>query len=297
MVVFLEKGEEGFETTLKAIEKAELRKYIPDDRNVLIKPNLVTSAGSDEGITTDVKVVEAVIHYLKENGIKNMVVGEGSGNNTYRSFERNGYSKLKEKYNVEILDLNKDNGITSDVKNPISINRIKVAELAYNSFRISVAKLKIHSIGVITGTIKNMMGCLPGRNWKILIHSDIQNRLIDLAKVIMPDFGIIDGIVGNEVDEVVPRPVRMNIIIAGKDCVSVDSVSAEAMGVKWNEVPYLVLAEKEGLGIANTSKIEIKGAKVEEVKKKFNRSKTLWSTIRTGTEIVYGKVIERVGIE
>lgn len=291
------KGKEVFESTIRLLEKTGIADVIPP-KNILIKPNLTTATGPREGITTDITIVDALLHFLTGLKCKRITIGEGSGGcSTQTAFKNNGYCDLARKYNVELLDFNSSEGIELDVPNNLSIKKLRIARVAHEAdFRISVAKLKIHSIGVITGCLKNMMGCLNGKKWKLLVHSDVQRRIVDLNKVVKPHFGLIDGIVGNEIDECVSHPIPMNILIGGQDAVSVDAASAECMGVNWHEVPHLVLAEKEGLGTADISKIELLGEKIEDVRRTFKRDKRLWTYVRTRSEIVAGKIMDRFRI-
>jgi uncharacterized protein (DUF362 family) len=293
-LVFIERSEgyeRAFEATLRLLERSKLSEVLPL-RNILVKPNLVTADGSREGITTDVSIVDAILHFLTENGRGNLTVGEGCGAGpTHTAFKMNGYPEVARKHGAHLVDLDTSEGIELEVPDSLSVKRLRVAKAAYEAdFRISVAKLKVHSIGVMTGCLKNMMGCLSGKKWKLVVHADVQKRLVDLNRLVKPHFGIIDGIIGNEVEECDPNPVPMNILIGGSDCVAVDAVSAESMGIPWNEVPHLVLAECKGLGTADIGKIEISGEKVKDVRKKFERKSGPWTYIRTRSEIIAGKI-------
>jgi len=295
-LVFIERANDysdAFEATLRLLEQAKLADIVPA-QNILVKPNLVTDASSREGITTDVIIVDAILHFLTEQKCKNVIVGEGCGAGpTEITFRKNGYFELAKKHNIKLVDLDTSEGLELEVPGKLSVKKLRIAKAAYDAdFRISVAKLKIHSIGIITGCLKNMMGCLNGKKWKLVVHSSVQKRLVDLNKLVRPHFGLIDGIIGNEVEECDPNPVQMNILIGGNDAVAVDSVSTECMGVDWRIVPHLVLAEREGLGVADINKIQVAGEKIENVRKNFKRKSGLWTYVRTRSEIVAGRIYE-----
>jgi uncharacterized protein (DUF362 family) len=80
---------------------------------------------------------------------------------------------------------------------------------------------------------------------------------------------VVDGLVGSEVSEIYGSPVEMNLVIAGRDMVAVDTVGAMVMGVDPNRVRYLKLAGAEGLGVSNLDDIEILGEDIEQVKRRF----------------------------
>lgn len=66
--------------------------------------------------------------------------------------------------------------------------------------------------------------------------------------------------------------MQMNLIIAGRDMVAVDSVASAVMGVDPRRVKYLRLAEERGLGISNLEEIEVVGESIRTVERKFRLS-------------------------
>jgi len=55
-------------------------------------------------VTTNVKAVEAVYKYCKKNSKAEVIIGKGCGSGvTADAFRKNGYNKLSEKYNFNIL--------------------------------------------------------------------------------------------------------------------------------------------------------------------------------------------------
>jgi uncharacterized protein (DUF362 family) len=70
----------------------------------------------------------------------------------------------------------------------------------------------------------------------------------------------------------VPHPVKVGIALASTDCVALDSIASEIMGISYQEVPYIVGAARRGLGMADIDKINVVGEKVEKVRRKFRRN-------------------------
>ena len=103
------------------------------------------------------------------------------------------------------------------------------------------------------------------------MHSQINEKIVDLASLFKDKvkINIIDGLVGAELNEISGSPVRMETIIAGQDMVAVDTVGTMIMGIEPKNVKYLKLAEERGLGISNLNRIEILGAKIEDVRREF----------------------------
>lgn len=268
--VCIEKGENAYETTKRALDKLNFK---VKNKKVLIKPNLVTEATANQGITTDVNVVRAIIEKLENCDI---TIGEG-GLNTDESFEKLGYNKLAQDFNIKLVDLNKDKIIKAEVKNPLHLKKIPYASsvLSYD-YIIDVAKLKIHSLAQVTLAMKNMFGCVPTRKNKVMIHPFINKAIVDILQVRYPDFCVIDGIIGNQRDECRSDPVKANIIIAGRDAIAVDIIGTRCMGIDPIEIEHINNAIK----VFGKREIEVIGEKIEDVAKKFNRSVKLTTKMR-----------------
>ena len=66
-------------------------------------------------------------------------------------------------------------------------------------------------------------------------------------------------------------PVEMNLIIAGRQTVAVDAVTAYVMGFETVEIPAVRIAATEGLGEREIENIEVVGAPISEVRTFFKR--------------------------
>ena len=258
----------AYTATKKVLELTDFKKMLKGKSKIVIKPNLVVAKKASEGITTDVNIVRAILDQIPSN--KKISIVEGSQVAT-TSFKFNGYLDLEDEYDVDIIDANLSEYVEVKVKNPVIFKTIKISKVVFNSdFLISVGKLKIHSVAGVTLSLKNMMGVCP-RSQKLKIHFYIPESFIDMLSILMPDFGVIDGIVGNEIDELKPYPVKVGVILASKDCVALDCVASEIMGIKPLKVPYISEIAKREFGIANMDEIEIVGEKIENVRKVFRR--------------------------
>jgi uncharacterized protein (DUF362 family) len=123
-------------------------------------------------------------------------------------------------------------------------------------------------MAVTTLAMKNCMGCILPKG---IMHSSLHKKVADLAGLINPRLSVIDGIIGAEGSEISGDPVRMDLIIAGTDYVAVDTVGSAVMGYSVNECKYLRYAAEKGLGTCDLPEIEVVGASIESVKRKFHR--------------------------
>jgi len=271
--VAIVKGVSPVETTVKALEMlgSDVDSALSGKKPVLIKPNYINSRHPSTGITTDSRVVEGIVKFLRERRIENIIVGEGSGfGDTFQAFKVAGVDAVAERWNVKLVDLNKDEFVEVNPPDALSLKKVKVAKTALESTIISVPKLKPHRQTTVTLSLKNMMGVLASKG--SMHMGSLSKNIVDLASVLKPSLAVIDGIIASEGHETSGNPVEMNLVIAGTDPVAVDAVGATVMGIEPTEIKHLVLAEKKGLGTCNLNEITILGENIEKVKRKFHRS-------------------------
>jgi len=271
--VVIAKGTNPVETTVEALETvgADVDSALSGSKPILIKPNYLNAKHPSTGITTDSRVIEGVVKFLKERKVEEIVIGEGSGfADTFEAFRVAGVDAVAQRWGVKLIDLNKDEFVEVNPPNPLSLRRVRVAKTALESTIISVPKLKPHRIATVTLGLKNMMGALASKG--TMHMGSLSENIVDLASVLKPSVSVIDGIIAGEGHESSGNPVEMDLVIAGTDPVAVDAVGAAVMGISPSDVKHLLLAEKKGLGTCNLEEITVLGEPIEKVKRKFNRS-------------------------
>lgn len=261
------------EAAFKALKmlKPDLGEVLSSEKPILIKPNYIVAKHPSTGTTTDSRVIEGIIKFLKDHGIDEIIIGEGSGwAETFEAFKVAGIDEIAKKWNVRFVDLNKDRFVEVYPPNPLALRKVMVAETTIKSCIISVPKLKIHRLATVTLGIKNMMGALASKG--SMHDGKFHENIADLASVLKPSLTVIDGVIAGEGSEIDGGPVEMGLVIAGTDPVAVDAVGAAVMGISPAEVKHLILAEKKGLGTCRLDKIEVIGEPIDKVKRKFRRT-------------------------
>lgn len=268
--VAIVRGTNPVDVTVEALQMIDVEPVLSVGKPILVKPNYVDASHPSTGITTDSRVIEGVVRFLKERGVKDVRIGEGSGYaDTFEAFRVAGVDKIAEKWNVKLIDLNKDDIVEVSSPNPLALKRVKIAKTALESTLISVPKLKLHRITGVTLSLKNMMGTISRKG---SMHTHLSKNIADLASIVKPSIAVIDGIIAGEGHETSENPVEMNLVIAGTDPVAVDAVGAAVMGVSPKDIKHLRLAEEKGLGTCDLSKIEVLGQPIESVRRKFRKS-------------------------
>ena len=176
------KGTSPVETTVKALElvRSDLDVVLSAEKPILIKPNYINSKHPSTGITTDSRVVEGIVKFLKECRIEDILIGEGSGwADTFQAFKNAGVDAVAERWNVKLVDLNKDDFVEVHPPNPLSLKKVKVAKTALESVIVSVPKLKLHRVATVTLGLKNMMGALASKG--SMHNGSLSKNIADLA--------------------------------------------------------------------------------------------------------------------
>lgn len=250
--VYILKGKKPYETTKELLKRM---RFSLKNRKVFIKTNVHPARLP----STDVDVVKAVIESLKNC---ETIVG-GNVGIAGKSFKVNGYHELED-MGVRLLDIDLDKKVFLKVKKPVRFAKIPVAKTLLDcDYVINVAKLKIHNHAKVTMCLKNMFGCIPGTA-KLLMHPHINDAIHDYMQVMRSDMNIIDGIVGAQNDEFYLTPMRSDIVIGGKDALSVDIVGARCMDVEPCTVKYMRLLNHE------SKEINVIGESIESVAKKYD---------------------------
>ena len=246
---------------------------------VLVKPNAVSPSKSGSGIITDARVVEAVTKLVLERNPASVVIGDGSSVgydfpelfDSMYCLEATGAVEVAKRLGVEVVDLNRDEQVEVKVENAFVMDAFAIAKTAWEAdVIVSLPVIKTHIRTGITCGLKNMKGILPGR-WKKRTHQlGLDRGIVDLNRAAKPTFTVVDGIVGSQgthSDE--SDRVPLNLIVAGKDVVAVDTVSAAVAGFDVKDIHHVRLAAEEHLGVADLRRIEVRGERIEDVKRPF----------------------------
>ncbi|KYH33952.1 NAD(P)H-quinone oxidoreductase subunit I, chloroplastic [Clostridium tepidiprofundi DSM 19306] len=264
-----EKLREGFELLGGDIY---LRKLIPHNSKVLLKPNLLSVEKIGSPVVTNNVVFEAVIKILKDY-TNNISFGDSPGfGDSKRAAEKCGLMEVANKYGVKFENFNE--AVHVKLENSILCKSWNVAKAAYEAdVVISLPKLKTHAMAYYTGAIKNQFGCVPGTQ-KAAWHTrmpDAHNfckMLLDLNTVIGTDFAILDGIIamqGNGPKN--GRPYKLNSLILGESLSAVDSVAVRLIGYDDPlDTPVLKEVYDSNWGAVLPKDIEILGEDIDNMK-------------------------------
>jgi uncharacterized protein (DUF362 family) len=239
---------------------------------VALKPN---GELSGPGVTTDIRIVETLIKLCKDSEADRILIVEGAGyfTETRKALELSGYIALAEKYEVEIVDVDKSPVIEVAVPDPLIVKKVKISKAFMEAdVRINVPVMKTHDQLKVTLGVKNLKGVLPKYMKRDFHKIGVIKGILDLNKVISVDLTVLDAIVAMEgLGPSFGPKVELNTIIASKDVYALDRVASKAMGFEAEELEYLVEADKAGI-IDLSEPVEVVGEPIESYSYRFERA-------------------------
>ncbi|MDD1766397.1 MAG: DUF362 domain-containing protein, partial [Candidatus Methanomethyliaceae archaeon] len=260
----------------------------PAGERLLIKPNMINAKTSEEGATTDPRIVLALIEILNAAGVRAWV-GDSPGN-AYPGKAREVFSK------TGMLDaINEGGSEFVEFEGPPPrivkfagelIKSIGLANPIFDYKLINVPKLKTHVQTIMTGALKNLaLGCIPGSG-KGVIHSvgktpdRMAKAIVDVYSAIRPlvTLNVMDAVVCMEGNGPTGGdPLRLGKVLASTDALALDMVSFSMAGLDPEDVPYVKEASRRSLGPESLDEIDILGNAFATVK--FKLPSTFFSRV------------------
>jgi uncharacterized protein (DUF362 family) len=255
-----------------AIELCDGFDGLKPNHRILLKPNILwggTKKLPPFGVVTTSAIVGHLLQLLRDRGCKDITIGEGTipnkelGSSTHKGYEWSGIGRAAKRYGATLVDFN------SGPFEEVSLEKIKVRISRWaleSDFLINLPVLKTHRQTKVSLGMKNLKGCLAIESKKKFHKHDIARLIALLNTKINTSLTIIDGIYAMERGpEFLGTAHRTNLLIAGRDILSCDTVGATVMGIKPEEVDHL----KEYASIKRRSLsldgVEVKGETLREI--------------------------------
>jgi uncharacterized protein (DUF362 family)/Pyruvate/2-oxoacid:ferredoxin oxidoreductase delta subunit len=241
----------------------------PGDR-VLLKPNLLKACSPSGAVTTHPEILRAVIRLVKEAG-GTAFVGDSPGfGELQKVCERSGIMEVVRQEGADLAEMEE----AVLLKNRGQFHRFEISRAVHEAdLVINLPKLKTHGMMTLTGAVKNLFGCIPGRR-KVQWHFNtgvnrdaFARMLVELSALIQPRLTIMDAVIGmdgNGPGSGDPCPV--GVVLAGQDPVALDVVSGKMVGADPSLLYVVRAAAAAGIGETRLEHIKILGAALESVK-------------------------------
>lgn len=246
-----------------------MRAFVKPGERVLIKPNLLKGKPPDAAVTTHPEIVRSVIRLVHEAG-GIALVGDSPGMGDIRKVcDKAGILDVVSEEGAALVSLDE----AVEVKNRGRFQRFEVARAACEAdVIINLPKLKTHGMTTLTGAVKNIFGCIPGKRkvqWHLktgVHHEHFMTMLVELCALLKPRLTVMDAVVGMEGNGPGSGdPRRIGVVLAGRDPVAVDVIAAMLVGVSPEKLPVIRAAAAAGFGETRPDRIKILGAPLESI--------------------------------
>ena len=246
-------------------------------KTIVLKPNLVEYDPAGV-INTHPEVIAAAIEAFRYLDAREVVVAEGPGHrrDTEYLLTASGFHPIFREYSARYVDLNYDDVRATALRSRFTgLRSLYLPETILRAdLLVSMPKLKTHHWAGVTLSLKNMFGVVPGAvyGWpKNVLHwAGINESILDVnSSLSMPQFAIVDGIVGMEGNGPIQGDPRFcGVLVFGDDLAAVDATAARLMGIEPPRITHLRIAD-EFLGNVATERIVQIGEPVEQYRQDF----------------------------
>lgn len=276
-IVYISKVNQDINEKVKNILEMMI---IPEDLDssykYLLKPNLVNSMPANTGVTTDIRIIEAVIEWLIDKKInpENIILAEASLMHTDEVFKNLGIDLLKEKYGVKVVNIETENFIKVDSPTPLTMKSFSVPQIVIDcDIIINLPKFKTHDLTMLTLAMKNFFAFYPAPERKKAHILCIHDSIVEMYAWVNKNkkiYHIVDAITALEGKHgpINGNSVKLNLILASNDGVSLDITCSNLIDYPYQSIIHIDRAIKNNLG--EHKEIKIKETFLDEIKNKFD---------------------------
>jgi uncharacterized protein (DUF362 family) len=249
------------ELTCKTFEAAGgMQRFISKGDVVVIKPNISWARSPEMAASTHPQVLEAVVEQCQEAGAKKVRIADNTIHDARRCFALTGAGMVAKTTGAELIfpreSLMREmrlQGHRLDVW-PVFVPLVEADKL------INLPIAKHHSLSVLTLGMKNWIGGVGGR--RSSLHQDIHQTVVDLAQFFKPTITLIDAVrimtrngpSGGSLNDVTVK----NTLILSDDPVAADAMGAHLFDRQPEQIGFIKLAHKWGLGTYDLHKLALK---------------------------------------
>jgi uncharacterized protein (DUF362 family)/Pyruvate/2-oxoacid:ferredoxin oxidoreductase delta subunit len=238
--------------------------FVRPGMRVLLKPNLLSAKDPARAITTHPHLVETVAALVRESGGMPLV-GDSPGGairGIQRVWDNTLMSEMAARAGLELVNFEASGSEEIEAGG----YRFYIARPVLEAdLVINLAKLKTHSLTLMTGAVKNVFGVIPGFR-KSEMHklypkpAPFAAMLVELYRRVAPALSIVDAVVAMEGNGPSSgEPHHTGLVAAGTDAVAIDAVLAEAIGFRPGQVDTTRIASQTGAGVGDLERIDVAG--------------------------------------
>lgn len=254
--------------------------FVRPGQTVLIKPNQTGPMLADEGITTDPRVVVALLNLCREAGAARVLVGESSGmDRTWLVMQATGMSSAVRAAGGEIVFFDECRYREVAIPGGRALRRIRLPEpLLAADVIVNACKAKTHHMDPISGAIKNWVGVIGLEEGRQEHHDALAfQEWVDVMSVSRPALNVCDALVVGEGDGPLANTPRWcGCVLAATDPVAMDVTICRLLGLDPATLRFAAEGAAIGLGTADPDAIGILGVPLEAARVEARRPRQGW---------------------
>lgn len=238
---------------------------------VLLKPNLLAARDPQRAVTTHPAVVEAVIGFFLDRGCRVFLGDSPALEPLDRVVNKTGLLPVLNRHNVGIISF--EQGVLRPSARGRWFPRLYLATaLTDFDHLVNLPKLKTHSMMTLTLGVKNLFGCVPGRQ-KAAYHlsagvdqDHFARLLLEIQDTVRPALTILDGIVGMEGNGPnMGTPRSIGLVGMSRDTLALDVLTGHLLGVPPARHPVVRQALDADMAGARIEHIVVRGDSPDEL--------------------------------
>jgi uncharacterized protein (DUF362 family) len=225
-------------------------RFVARGDTVWVKPNIGWNRQPEQAATTNPDVVATVIALCYAAGARKVIVSDNSCNTATACFARSGIQQAAQKAGADCFVLDERRFRKTSVHGKVLNSWDVYGDVLGVNKLINVPIVKHHGLCKATLGMKNLMGVVGGERNRF--HQDLNNTLADLAGFLRPSLVVMDAVrvltangpVGGNLADV----KRRDVVAAGSDQVAIDAFGATLLGLKPQDIGYIMVAHNRRLG-------------------------------------------------
>jgi uncharacterized protein (DUF362 family) len=225
---------------------------------VVVKPNISWARAPEYAATTHPEVLAAVVALCQEAGAKQVRIADNTIHDARQCFALSGAAMVAKNTGADLVFPR--TSLMREMK--IGGSRLETwpvfTPLTEADVLINLPIAKHHSLSTLTLGMKNWIGAVGGSRWSL--HQDIHQTIVDLARFFTPTVTLIDAVrimtangpSGGSTADVALK----NTLILSDDPVAADAAGALLFGRRPEEIGFIRLAAKQGLGTSALEQLD-----------------------------------------
>lgn len=239
-----------------------MQSFVKPGQSVVVKPNIAWDRTPEEGANTTPGLVGEIVRQALAAGASEVTVFDHTCNHWKSSYKNSGIEQAATEAGARVVSAaDREDYEEQTREDAVRMKKAHIHKaLLAADVVINVPILKNHGGARMTAAMKNWMGVVWDRGF--MHKNNLPQCIADSILYRKPDLNVIDayrvmianGPRGVSLSDVVER----KYMILSRDIVAADSMALRVIDYQKENVPYIAMGEKLGLGTADPDAMNIR---------------------------------------